>query len=84
MLNKRICQQCFKQQHLTANCRLYLGGGRLWTKDDDKRWKQGYVNCMFNADDCIGLLVYGVARTDQPPPEHCEYRLEHIIGDDKC
>jgi len=83
-LNKSICQSCFKS------------AGQDWTPDDEGLWRNGMVYCPRKLRDAAiinktvrehfplvnEVIEYEPFDTNQPPPDTCEYKLEHMVCGD--
>ena len=79
MLNKLVCKKCI---------------GKLWTDDDETRWKFGHIICHWEWEENeerknAQIQIYGMTRTMVPPfgirikslpPSKCPYILEHVVS----
>ncbi len=70
MLSRVICKRCVKDEQ-----------GSLWNTDTDARWSVGYVDCPRIVKKAGDSTFWGLVRNDEETPEHCPYRLEHVVSD---
>lgn len=80
MLVKRICKKCFPRRWLscdqkTKDTRKNLGLSDNWDDSDDRRWELGYVFCPNSPQ------PHQEVKKQSPP--WCEYKMEHMIGNQK-
>jgi hypothetical protein len=67
MLSKKVCKRC-----------VQIDPDTPWEKDDDEKWKNGYVYCPpeYLPED----IVRGGVMVEDGPTEECPYALEHVLA----
>lgn len=77
MLNKEICIKCIKKWNKEK--RIY----HYWNTEDENRWNNNQIFCIIDSK-VAGISNYRkhryIINTNEPPPDFCPYRLEHIIS----